>query len=324
MIPQPLDWASWTLRSHSARAYRLECRSHARLDGLGDGTDLVDLEEETVAGRLLDGHLDALGVGDRKVVTDHLDLGGLVEVNPRGEVVLVEGVLDRADVVLLNVRVVEGSELLAGDPLGLVRVGVLRPSASVNIGPRSATRLEVKVVLAVLVELGGGNVKTNLDLAGVAGLLDGLGEEVEGLLGTRDVGSETTLVTDVGSCGIVSPAVPRADRTLAPSPPPRASATLELTVNAILLRDDLLEGVVNLSAHLHGLGERLGAGGEEHELLEGEGVAGVGSTVDDVEGRAGEDEGGLDAGDLGEVLVKGNALEGGVSANPTPLRYTSE
>jgi hypothetical protein len=51
-------------------------------------------------------------------------------VNPRGEVVLVEGVLDRADVVLLNVRVVEGSELLASDPLGLVRVGVLRQSAA--------------------------------------------------------------------------------------------------------------------------------------------------------------------------------------------------
>jgi hypothetical protein len=81
----------------------LKFRSHARLDGLGDGTDLVDLEEETVAGRLLDGHLDALGVGDRKVVADHLDLGGLVEVDPRGEVVLVEGVLDRANVILLNV-----------------------------------------------------------------------------------------------------------------------------------------------------------------------------------------------------------------------------
>lgn len=27
----------------------------ARLDGLGDGSDLVDLEQETVAGLLLDG-----------------------------------------------------------------------------------------------------------------------------------------------------------------------------------------------------------------------------------------------------------------------------
>jgi hypothetical protein len=288
----------------------LKFRSHARLDGLGDGTDLVDLEEETVAGRLLDGHLDALGVGDRKVVADHLDLGGLVEVDPRGEVVLVEGVLDRANVILLNVWVVEGSELLAGDPLGLVRVGVLRQSASVDIGSRSETHLEVEVVLAVLVELGRGNVEADLDLASVAGLLDGLGEEVEGLLGTRDVGSETTLVTDVGSCDTVSPAVPCATRTPAPSRPPRAVGSLGLTVNAVFLRDDLLEGVVDLSAHLHGLGERLGAGGEEHELLEGEGVTGVGSTVDDVKGRAGEDEGGLDTGNLGEVLVEGNALGG--------------
>jgi hypothetical protein len=82
--------------------------------------------------------------------------------------------------------------------------------------------------------------------------------------------------------------------------------------------------VVDLSAHLHGLGERLGPGGEEHELLEGEGVTGVGATVDDVEGRAGEDVRGLDAGDLGEVLVEGNALEGWVSANPAPLRDAAQ
>ena len=60
--------------------------------------------------------------------------------------------------------------------------------------------LEVKVVLAVLVELGRSNVETNLDLASVAGLLDSLGKEVERLVGARNVGSKATLVTDVGSC----------------------------------------------------------------------------------------------------------------------------
>lgn len=93
-----------------------------------------------------------------------------------------EGVLDGANVVLLDVAVVELGELLAGEPLGLVRVGVL----------------EVEVVFAVLVELGRGDVETDLDLASVAGLLDGFGQELEGLLGTRDVRGKATLVTDVG------------------------------------------------------------------------------------------------------------------------------
>lgn len=35
----------------------------------------------------------------------------------------------------------------------------------------------------------------------------------------------------------------------------------------------------------------------------------MGSTVDDVEARGGEDVGGLDAGKLSEVLVKGDTLE---------------
>lgn len=39
------------------------------LDGLGQGTDLVDLEQESVAGLELNGLLDAEGVGDSQVIT---------------------------------------------------------------------------------------------------------------------------------------------------------------------------------------------------------------------------------------------------------------
>lgn len=47
------------------------------LDGLGNGTDLVDLEEEGVAGLLLGGGADTGRVGDEEVVTDNLDGRGL-------------------------------------------------------------------------------------------------------------------------------------------------------------------------------------------------------------------------------------------------------
>jgi hypothetical protein len=43
-------------------------RELSSLDRLGDGTDLVDLEEETVASLLLDSGLDTLGVGDGKII----------------------------------------------------------------------------------------------------------------------------------------------------------------------------------------------------------------------------------------------------------------
>ena len=78
---------------------------------------------------------------------------------------------------------VEVGELLAGEPLAGVGVGVL----------------EVEVVLAVLVELGRGNVERDLDLALVTGLLDGLREELKRLVGARDVRGEATLVTNVDS-----------------------------------------------------------------------------------------------------------------------------
>jgi hypothetical protein len=82
----------------------------------------------------------------------------------------------------------------------------------------------------------------------------------------------------------------------------------KLTIDAVLLGDDLLEGVVDLGTHLHGFRERTGAGRKEHELLEGEGITSVRATVNDVESRAGEDVGLGDAGERGEVRIEGDAL----------------
>ena len=82
----------------------------------------------------------------------------------------------------------------------------------------------------------------------------------------------------------------------------------EPTINAVLLGDDLLQDVVSLGTHLHGLGERGSTGGEDHELLESKSVTGVGTTVDDVEGGAGENVRGLNTGQGSDPLVKGDTL----------------
>lgn len=83
------------------------------------------------------------------------------------------------------------------------------------------------------------------------------------------------------------------------------------TVNAVFRGDDLLEGVVGLGTDLHSLLEGGCTSGDDHELLERELVAGVRTTVDDVEARGGEDEGGLDTGEVGEVLVERDTLLSG-------------
>jgi hypothetical protein len=154
-----------------------------RLDGLGDGSDLVDLEQETVASLLLDSSLDTEGVGDSKVVADDLDATFGGEVSPSLPIVLIEGILDGDDGVLLNVAEVEVGELDTSEPLCGVGIGVL----------------EVEVVLAILVELGGGNIESDLDLALITGLLDGLAEELKRLVCARHVGGESSLITNVDS-----------------------------------------------------------------------------------------------------------------------------
>ena len=111
--------------------------------------------------------------------------------------------LDGDDRVLLDEAVVKSGELLTGQPLGLVRVLVLEAKSPATRQPpitssgTDGNLYSLQVVLAVLVELGRSDVEGDRDLALVTGRLDGLHQELEGLLGTRDVGGETTLVTDV-------------------------------------------------------------------------------------------------------------------------------
>ena len=66
--------------------------------------------------------------------------------------------------------------------------------------------------------------------------------------------------------------------------------------------------MVGLCADLHRLGEGGRASGEEHELLECELVTSVRATVDDVESGAGEGERGLNASEVGQVLVERDTL----------------
>jgi len=154
-----------------------------RLDRLRDGTDLVDLKQETVASLLLNGGLDAERVGDGKVVTDNLDAAVGGEVRPSLPVVLVEGILDGDDGILLDIADVKVGELDAGEPLRGIGVGVF----------------EVKVVFPILVELGGGNIESNLDLALIPGFFNGLTEELKRLFCSRHVGGESSLVANIDS-----------------------------------------------------------------------------------------------------------------------------
>jgi hypothetical protein len=104
-------------------------------------------------------------------------------VGPCLPIVLVERILDRNDGVFLHVAQVKVRELNTGDPFAGVRVRVL----------------EVQIVLAVLEELRRGDVEGYFDFAFITGFFDGLGQKLKGFLSTRDVGSKTTLVSDIDS-----------------------------------------------------------------------------------------------------------------------------
>lgn len=76
----------------------------------------------------------------------------------------------------------------------------------------------------------------------------------------KDVGGETTLISYIG--GILS----------------------------VLLLDDILQVVVDLSTNTHGLLEAASTNGQDHELLHGQLVACMGATIDDIESLKGSRE----------------------------------
>lgn len=112
---------SGTVRDHDSPAICV--RVFGCLYRLGQGADLVDLEQEGVARLELDGLLDTLGVGDSQVITasklaplspvlstisclfdipNNLKVRGLVEVAPSLPIILGKGVLDADNGVLLS------------------------------------------------------------------------------------------------------------------------------------------------------------------------------------------------------------------------------
>lgn len=71
--------------------------------------------------------------------------------------------------------------------------------------------------------------------------------------------------------------------------------------------------MVSFRTKFHGFSETSGTSWKEHELLEGELVTSMRTTVNDIESRAGKNIGRLNAGKLCQVLICGNTLLGSTS-----------
>mmetsp|Transcript_74964 Transcript_74964/g.165560 ORF Transcript_74964/g.165560 Transcript_74964/m.165560 type:complete len:325 (+) Transcript_74964:248-1222(+) len=237
------------------------------LNCLCDGSNLIHLQQQCVAGTNLQGLLDACWVCHQQVIPHDLNtLTHLAhEVLVSIPVVLVEGILDGNEGVLVQPCLVIICQLWSS----LLHLCW------------AAWILEVQVVMLLLrsVELGSCNICANLHLVAVARLGDCFHKNIQGLIVVLHVWCKATLIANV-AC-----------------------------ILAILFLDDTLQVVVHLCANNHRLLETRCTHREDHELLAGQAVSSVASTIDDVEGWYGHHEliGGL-SGNLGNVLVEWHAV----------------
>ncbi len=238
------------------------------LDGvqrLGQGADLVDLDEDGVADMLLNAGGQTLDVGDEQVVADqlHAVADGLGQHRP-------------AFPVRLGHAVFEGDDRIG--------VGEARPHIHQLLLRQLGAGLGLDVALLLLIPpLGGSGVDGDLEvLAGlVAGLLDGLHDDLEGVLVLGQVGGVAAFVAHARGG------------------------------SAVLLEHGL-EGVEHLGAAAQGFLEGGRGDRHDHELLDLHVVGGVRAAVQDVHHRHGQLLG-VDAADV-VVQRQAHALRGGLGA----------
>ena len=155
-----------------------------RLEGLGDGADLVELDQDRVGGLLGDPLGEEVLVGDEQVVADELDLAADpgVELLPAGPVLFAEAVLEGDDRVLVDPLLPEVDHL-AGVEDAAFALEVVAAGDAFDAGPLDE-------------DGAGGGVKGDRDVVArlVAGLLDGLEDDLDGRLVGREGRREAALV----------------------------------------------------------------------------------------------------------------------------------
>ena len=154
-------------------------------EGLGNAADLVELDQDGVAAAKLDTLLKALGVGNKEIVADELDL--LAELCchllPTFPVLLVKTVLDRGDRIFLDKACPMGDKLIGGEIL-------------------AALGLMIEALAFFALPLGSSGIHSKHEvLAGlVAGGLDGLKDQLDGvLISAEAVGGKAALIADSGN-----------------------------------------------------------------------------------------------------------------------------
>ena len=72
------------------------------LDSLGDAANLVHLQQETIAGSLVNSSGDSLGVGHQQIISNNLDAGAGGQLGVSFPVILVKWILDTDHGVVLD------------------------------------------------------------------------------------------------------------------------------------------------------------------------------------------------------------------------------
>ena len=173
------------------------------MNRLGEGTDLIDLQQQGVTGLLVNTGLDSGRVSDQQIVTDNLSVftNTLSKVNVAFPVILIEGVLDRNNWIVVDESAVDIGQLSWGNIARLViditSVVILEICFQLDTIVKTERLTQVVFVQIGLPELRSGNVHGNTDFTGVSGSGNSFDNQIKSVGVDQNVWGKATLITNI-------------------------------------------------------------------------------------------------------------------------------
>merc|ERR1712168_1681762 len=148
-------------------------------NGLRNGSNLINLQQKSIARFLLNSSLNTFWVSYSQIVSNNLNIGLSCELSPSCPIILVKGIFNGYNWSIFDKSLVHFAECIGCNPIFWFGVLVF----------------EVQVIFSILEKLRSSYIHANFDFSSVSGLFNGIFAKFNSFCIILEVWCETTFIS---------------------------------------------------------------------------------------------------------------------------------
>merc|ERR1712168_863232 len=152
-------------------------------NGLRNGSNLINLQQKSIARFLLNSSLNTFWVSYSQIVSNNLNIGLSCELSPSCPIILVKGIFNGYNWSIFDKSLVHFTERIGCNPI--LWFGVLV--------------FEVQVIFSILEKLRSSYVHSNFDFASVSGFFNSIFTKLDSFCIILEVRCEATFISNSSS-----------------------------------------------------------------------------------------------------------------------------